>query len=260
MYHIGQLSTALEHMNAVSIDKESDPYNYYVNETNKGLCLYSLKKYSQSIKVLENILEYKSKKVQIKAYIHLAQNYLYYKLDNSDNNFLKYIKEAISIINKQIDEKQDIELCKSFLAHAYYLKAMFYSGKDQNQNVEENLKNILSLNIDEYQASTILELANINLATNNEIKYIFDLIKVHSVELDFFNALKFSITDVYIYTYQLLRIDEKLLLNDFLNYCYNTYTEHFHSKCDILSATSSHFFNQGEYGIANRILNYSLTF
>ena len=88
----------------------------------------------------------------------------------------------------------------------------------------------------------------------------FNVIKEAKLEIDFFNDIKFSPIDIYSYVVLLLDLDKSTLLNEFLNYCSNTFSELYSSKCEVLINTGNHFESINKNDIALRIYKYALNF
>lgn len=266
LFYLGNYNQALSHMNEVTVDKEKDPYNYFVNETNKGLVLHSLKEYKKSIKVFNSILEYKDTLMRVRAKLYIAQNYFYLEKGNEKKLFQEHISEAISYINNIIKNDKEENRKKDIIAvliNAYYIKGNYHLEKKEFSEAKKYFNEILEFDINIYKPTIYLCLIDIHKELTEKEEYVnkfFNIITENKLEIDFFNDLKFSPIDIYEYILVLMNLNKSILLNDFLNYCLNTFTELFSSKCEVLLNAGFYFAKENKKETALMIYTYALKF
>jgi len=265
LYYLGNYTQALEHMNKVTIDKERDSYNYYVNETNKGLVLLNLTQYDKSLKVFNQLLEHKDIKSKIKAKMYIAQNYYYIDKDKEKLNFLKNIDETISLLQEELIRKDlsedDKKVFNTLLINSYYIKANYYINLPMLDKATLFFNYMLDMDIDAYKPSIYLHLAELDKSNReNYSDVIFDTIKKSKLNIDYFDELKFSVLDIYEYIDLLIDLEKEVLLKEFLNYCSNSFNDLYPSKCAVLMSAGLHFSNKNKFDKSLKIFNYSFQF
>lgn len=265
LFYLGEYNEALKQMKQVTVDKESDSYNYYVNETNKGLVLLNLKQYSKSLNVFNHLLEHKDIKSKIKAKIYIAQNHYYLEKDEKKLKFLSNTNEAIKLLKEELEKenlKEDEKtIFITLLITSYYMKANYYMNISMLDDAITYYKYILDMDVDSYKPSIYLHLAELEEVNRESYSnLIFDVIKKAKLNIDYFDELKFSVLDIYEYIDLLIDLKKEVLLNEFLNYCSNSFNEVYPSKCAILKNTGIYFTNNKKFEKSLKIFNYSFQF
>ncbi len=265
LYYLDDFVNALNHMNKVSINKDVDPYNYYINETNKGLCLRSLGKYKDSLEKYKLVLDYDQPIFKIRTYLNMANLYYTDNFEENQDKMLECINNGLELISKfKPEDKNEIRQINDFLVNLYYSKATYHLEKTEKTIARTFFEKILSLEVDEYKPTILIDL--INLEDNEQVKKvfmenIFDIIQNNKITVNNFQYLKYGLTTIYEYIFILIQHNEDKLLKDFLNFCQNTYTEYFSSKCSVLLQTGKYFFNSlMQYDNAFLVFNKAISF
>ena len=122
-------------------------------------------------------------------------------------------------------------------------------------------KHMLEMDINSYKPSIYLHLAELDkLNRENYSDLIFDVIKKSKLNIDYFDELKFSVLDIYEYIDLLIDLQKEVFLNEFLNYCSNSFNDIYSSKCDVLMNAGLYFSNKKEFNKSLKIFNYSFQF
>ena len=129
-------------MNEVNISKEQDPYNYYINIGNKGLCLSNLKKYQESLKQYDILLEYKQPLFNVRAYLNKANLYSIYDYENNKELMIENIQKGLGVIDTYLaKDKIEQNQINEFLVKLHYLEYTYYENNSEKSI--EILENIL---------------------------------------------------------------------------------------------------------------------
>jgi hypothetical protein len=238
LMYLGDNKAALEFMNEVNISKEQDPYNYYINIGNKGLCLSNLKKYQESLKQYDILLEYKQPLFNVRAYLNKANLYSMYDYKNNKALMLENIQKGLSVLDTYtVKDKAEQNQINDFLVKLHYLEYTYYEN-DIEKSIE-NLENILKYTTLEYRPNIYIALIKLN--QKNYINDFFDIVRDKGLQLNNFEPMKYNKYSIYEYIALLIIDNEETLLKEFLNFCQNTYREHFSSKCNVLLNAGLHF-------------------
>jgi hypothetical protein len=263
LYYLSDYKEAFKYMSEVTINKDKDPYNYYTNEANQCLCLLSMEKYEKCLEKCDLILKYNQPSHSMKAYLYQANVYSNYKIKKNKEKMTVSINNGLNEIHnfspKGINEKNVVN---TILVSFYYLQSSVFKRDNDFINMKISLEKILNLQLIEYEPMILIEL--ISLDTKDKEVYIqkfFDTIKNNNIEINDFEQLKYSRNIIYQYVDILIEEDNVTLLKEFLNFCQNTYTEYFSSKCSVLLNTSEYFFfTEDKKDKALKISRYSLNF
>ena len=260
LMYLGNNKNALEFMNAVDINKDEDPYNFYINIGNKGLCLSSLERYDESLKQFDVLLEYKQPLFDIRAYLNKANLYSLYNYEKNKGLMLNNIKSGLNAINNySAKDKTEQNLINDFLVKLHYLEYTYYEKEHNNKKSIEILERILKYTSFEYKPNIYIEL--IKLKQKKYLEEFIKIIKSKELQLNDYEPMKYNLHTIFNYISLLLVNDEEIILKEFLNYCQNTYREHFSSKCDVLSGAGEYFFyDRNDKKQALAIFNKALTY
>lgn len=238
LMYLGDNKSALEFMNEVNISKEQDPYNYYINIGNKGLCLSNLKKYQESLTQYDILLEYKQPLFNVRTYLNKANLYSIYDYENHKELMLENIQKGLSVIDDYTPkDKLEQNQINDFLVKLHYLEYTYYENNSEKSI--EILENILKYTKNEYKPNIYLALIKLN-----QKKYkndFFDIVRDKELQLNNFEPMKYNKYSIYEYVALLIIDNEEILLKEFLNFCQNTYREYFSSKCNVLLNTGAYF-------------------
>jgi len=263
LYYLSDYKEALKYMSEVTIDKDKDPHNYYTNETNQCLCLFSMEKYEECLEKCNLILNYNQPLHSMKAYLYQANVYANYKINKNREKMTVSINNGLDEINsfspKGINEKN---IVNTMLVSFYYLQFSVFKRDNDFTNMKISLEKISNLQLIEYESLVLIELIHLDLENKEEyIQKFFDSIKNNATAINDFDKLKYSRNIIYEYVSILIEEDNISLLKEFLNFCQNTYTEYFSSKCSVLLNTSKYFFfSKDKKEKALEISQYSLKF
>lgn len=265
LYYLSDYPQALNHMNMVKVNKEKDPLNYYINQVNKGLVFFSMHDFQNSLKVFIEALESKDDILYIKSLFYIAQNYFYIEKTTVKPVFVSKIDETIQSIEKEIEKKSfsinNKNIILEVLTNSYYLKANYLNSIKNIEDAIIYFKKIIDIDIDIFKPTIYLSLVKLDKNhTDFYLEEIFKIIKDKKLKIDIFNDLKFSVIDIYMYVLELLNFEKDILLNEFLNYCSNTYNEFFKSKCDVLINSGYYFIKENQRDNGLKIYNYALSF
>lgn len=238
LLYLGNNKSALEFMNEVNISKEEDPYSYYINIGNKAVCYLNLKNYEESLNHCDILLEYKQALFDIRAYYYKANLYSLYDYKNNKDLMLENVNRGLSVISSYTaKDKAEQNEINNFLVNLHLLEYTYYM--DDIEKSIEILKDILSYSSLEYKPNIYIELIKLN--QKQYINEFFNLVRDKELQLNSFDPIKYNISTVYEYVALLIIENEEMLLKDFLNFCQNTYREHFSSKCNVLLNTGLYF-------------------
>lgn len=238
LMYLGDNKSALEFMNEVNTSKEHDPYNYYINIGNKGLCLSNLGKYQESLKQYDILLEYKQPLFDVRAYLNKSNLYSMYDYQNNKELMLENIEKGLSVINNyKAKDKVEQNLINNFLVKLNYLKYKYYEY-DIKKSIDI-LENILKYTSVEYRPRIYIALIKLN--KKSYIEEFFNIVRDEELQLNNFEPMKYNRYTIYEYVALLITDNEETLLKEFLNFCQNTYREHFSSKCDVLLNAGIYF-------------------
>lgn len=258
LMYLGDNKSALEFMNEVNISKEQDPYNYYINIGNKGLCLSNLKKYQESLKQYDILLEYKQPLFNVRAYLNKANLYSIYDYENNKELMIENIQKGLGVIDTYLaKDKIEQNQINEFLVKLHYLEYTYYENNSEKSI--EILENILKFTKNEYKPNIYLALIKNN--QKNYINEFFNIVRDKELQLNNFEPMKYNIYSIYEYLALLIIDNEEILLKEFLNFCQNTYREHFSSKCNVLLNTGTYFYyNLKDKKQALNIFNQALVY
>lgn len=258
LMYLGDNESALEFMNEVNINKEEDPYNYYINISNKGLCYSNLKNYDESLVQYNTLLEYKQPLFDVRAYLNKANLYSIYDYENNKELMLDNIQKGLLTINNyNPKDKTEINQINDFLVKLHYLEYTYYENNSEKSI--EILENILKYTKDDYKPNIYLALIKLN--QKNYIEEFFNTVQNKELLLNNFEPMKYNIFTIYEYVALLIINNEDILLKEFLNFCQNTYREHFSSKCKVLLNSGAYFYyNLKDKEKALNIFNQALVY
>ncbi|MFA6189736.1 MAG: AAA-like domain-containing protein [Sulfuricurvum sp.] len=239
LLYLGNNKSALEFMNEVNISKEEDPYSYYINIGNKAVCYLNLKNYEESLKHCDILLEYKQPLFDIRAYYNKANLYSLYDYKNNKDSMLENINKGLSVISSYTaKDKSEQNEINNFLVNLHLLEYTYYM--DDIEKSIEILQDILSYSSLEYKPNIYIELIKLN--QKQYINEFFNLVRDEELQLNSFDPIKYNIYTIYEYIALVIIENEEILLKEFLNFCQNTYREHFSSKCNVLLNTGKYFY------------------
>lgn len=238
MLYLGEYKSALEFMDEVNINKEQDPYSYYINIANKAICYMNLKNYNESFNHCNILLEYKQPMFDVRAYFNKANLYSTYDYKNNKELMLENIQKGLSVIDSYTaKDKVEQNEINDLLVNLHLLEYLYY--EDNVEKSIEILQDILSYSSFEYKPNIYIELIKLN--QKQYINEFFNLVRDEELQLNSFDPIKYNISTVYEYVALLIIENEEILLKEFLNFCQNTYREHFSSKCNVLLNAGIYF-------------------
>ncbi|KIM06993.1 MAG: hypothetical protein KU38_11435 [Sulfurovum sp. FS08-3] len=184
------------------------------------------------------LLEYKQPMFDVRAYFNKANLYSTYDYKNNKELMLENIQKGLSVIDSYTaKDKVEQNEINDLLVNLHLLEYLYY--EDNVEKSIEILQDILSYSSFEYKPNIYIELIKLN--QKQYINEFFNLVRDEELQLNSFDPIKYNISTVYEYVALLIIENEEILLKEFLNFCQNTYREHFSSKCNVLLNAGIYF-------------------
>jgi hypothetical protein len=148
------------------------------------------------------------------------------------------IEKGLFVINNyKAKDKVEQNQINNFLVKLHYLEYTYYEN-DIEKSIEI-LENILKYTSLEYIPSIYIALIKLN--QKKYIEEFFHIVRDKELQLNNFEPMKYNKYTIYEYVALLITDNEETLLKEFLNFCQNTYREHFSSKCNVLLNAGAYF-------------------
>ncbi|WP_419678481.1 AAA-like domain-containing protein [Aliarcobacter lanthieri] len=265
LMYLGEFDEALKHMKNVQLDKDIDPRNYYINKSNISMCYRFLKHFEESLKGFKEVLNYDQPLSKIQTNLNIAGLYSEFNVKNSIEEMLRYIENCFNLISTyKIEDKQDELEINRTIIQLNWLKATYYEKNKEIDKAKELLQSNFDLNMVGYQPNLLIQLIKIendDLERDSLINRFFNLIQKKKIVINHFDPLMYNLNTIFDFVKILMDYEKEQQLNEFLNFCQNTYTEYFSSKCSVLYETGIYFYSFiNDTKSAMKVFNYTLKF